>query len=195
MLYQARNAILQQSSTDSLLELARGGDSDAFGELMKRHHGIVRRTAYSFLRNHEDADDVVQDVSISVLRKLHTFEGNAAFSTWLTRIAINASLARIRQTRRRPIYSLEELTSGDEAAFFPIADHKPSPEQQCACNEMKHRLSQAVSKLPDTLRNVANDHLYDELSMVEVAGKRGLTLAATKSRAHRARKRLILMLS
>jgi len=86
---------------DSLVQLARCNDSEAFNELMRRHQGAVRRTAYSILKNFEDAEDAAQETYLRVFKKLASFEGASKFSTWLTRIAINTSLMRLRQQRLR----------------------------------------------------------------------------------------------
>ena len=194
MSYRGNNAELYQCSIDTLVEMARSGDGDAFSELMGRHYGSIYRTAYSFLRRFEDAEDVVQDVSLTVFRKLHTFEGASAFSTWLTRIAINASLMRLRKIRRGRVFSIEDF--GDSAAdyFSPLADSKPSPEQVYAARELEDRLSQAVSRLPLPFKEAATDVIYEDLSMPQAAGKRGLSLPAVKSRCYRARKMLMLTL-
>ncbi|SEB43017.1 RNA polymerase sigma factor [Terriglobus roseus] len=191
---EARCDSSEERSTEDLVELARSGDDEAFGELMNRHRSTVRRTATAILKNWEDAEDVVQEVSLSVLRKLHTFEGNAKFSTWLTRIAVNASLQRLRRARSRPSSSLEELTGGDDAAFVLIAASGLNPEQEYSSRQMRKNLGKAVSLLPIRLREVAQDYIYEELSLVEVADKRGLSLPAVKSRTYRARKKLMTML-
>jgi RNA polymerase sigma-70 factor (ECF subfamily) len=188
MIHRGTDALIRQCSTDNLVERARAGDGDAFAVLMSRHHSIIRRTAYAFLKNPEDAEDVVQDVALNVFRKLHTFEGNAAFSTWLTRIAINLSLMRLRQFRRSRLSSLQDLTDGAEAFFAPLADRAPGPEQQYRTSEIKQRLYKAISKLPSRLREAAIDQIYGEMTMIEAAQSRGLSVAAAKSRAYRARK-------
>src|SRR5882757_1159894 len=137
---------LQQTDTNVLVQLARSGDCDAFTELMLRHDSVVRRTAFSILKNLEDAEDVAQESYLKVFRKVHTFEGSSKFSTWLTRIVINTSLMRLRQKRSRPAFSLEELTDGDVSSFLPLADPCLDPEQHSCRADLRTRLYEAVCK-------------------------------------------------
>ncbi|MFT4112609.1 RNA polymerase sigma factor [Silvibacterium sp.] len=188
-------AALQHMSVDTLVKSAQAGDGDAFGELMMRHSGLIRRTAYSVLRNAEDAEDIVQEVALKGLRNIHAFEGKAAFSTWLTRIAFNASLARLRYARCRPSSSLDALSESEASAFLALSDASPNPEEQCLAMDGRRRLELAIARLPIRLQDVVFDHLYEDMSMAEVARKRALSLAAAKSRSCRARKRLVMMLS
>jgi RNA polymerase sigma-70 factor (ECF subfamily) len=181
---------IQQADTDLLIQLVRSGDCDAFSELMGRHDSIVRRTANSILKNTEDAEDATQETYLKVFMKIHTFEGASKFSTWLTRIAINTSLMRLRQRRCRQISSIEELTDGDASSFLPLADTRLDPEQQSCAADMRLRLYEAVRRLPSQLREVAEDQIYLELPMKDLAEKRSMSIAAAKSRAYRARKLL-----
>jgi RNA polymerase sigma-70 factor (ECF subfamily) len=178
-------------STDVLLQRARSGDRDALGELLDRYHGMVRRTAYAYVRNLEEADDIAQEVSLSVVRKLHTFQGNAAFSTWLTRIAINRSLMRLREAGRRSVTSLDGLIEGNGSSFLPLADSRPGPEQQYSSDQHRCQLHAAVQRLPSKLRDVARRQIYGDVSIAELAQEKGLTIAATKSRAYRAKQSLM----
>jgi RNA polymerase sigma-70 factor (ECF subfamily) len=181
---------LKQASTKVIIQLVRSGDREAFAALIGRHDNMIRRTAYAILKNMEDTEDIAQEVRIRVFMKINTFEGTSAFSTWLTRIVINTSLMRLRQRRSRPVTSLEDLVDGDGSCFLPLATSGLNPEQQCATSQLKKRLHEAVSRLPATLRDVARDHIYGELPIRELALKRGLSVAAAKSRAYRARKML-----
>lgn len=99
-MFQNQQNKASSDGTNHLLEKARSGDRGALGELIDQHYHLVQRTAYRILKNTADAEDVTQEVSLKVLFKLHTFEGQSAFSTWLTRIAINESLMFLRKSRR-----------------------------------------------------------------------------------------------
>jgi RNA polymerase sigma-70 factor (ECF subfamily) len=182
---------LQTAGTDALIELVRSGDHNAFSELMGRYDSRIRRTAYAILKNREDVDDAMQETYLRVFRKVHTFEGTSAFSTWLTRIAINTSLMRLRQKRARPAFSFEDLTDGDGSFFLPLSDVGPSPEQEYLNSELKTRLHEAMGRLPAKFKDIIQDQIYSELPMRELAEKRGLTVAAAKSRVCRARKMLL----
>jgi len=84
-------------SDDELVKLSRNGDKNAFGELVKRHEGKVYALGFRFMKNREDAADVMQDTFLQAYRKLGSFEGKSAFSTWLYRIAVNICLMRKRK--------------------------------------------------------------------------------------------------
>jgi hypothetical protein len=86
---------VQHADTEALIRLVRSGDCDAFSELMSRYDGIVGRTATLILTNIKDAKDAALETYLKVFMKTLTFEGASKFSTWLTRIAINASLMRM----------------------------------------------------------------------------------------------------
>jgi len=97
---------------------------------------------------------------------------------------------RLRQRRFRQTSSIEELTDGDASSFLPLADVRLDPEQQSCTADMRRRLYAAVRRLPSHLREIAEDQIYLELPMKDLAEKRSMTIAAAKSRAHRARKLL-----
>jgi len=186
---------LRHTDVNFLIQLVRAGDTDAFSELITRYQIRVFRTAYSILKNSEDAEDAMQETYLRVFNKIHTFEGTSAFSTWLTRIVINTCLMRLRQKRTRPTMSFDELNDGDGSSFLPLAAVGPNPEQAFLSADLKQRLHKAVHRLPASLREVAQDQIYGELLMQQVADKRGLSVAAAKSRAYRARKMLVVSLN
>lgn len=180
-----------KDNVDHLVRLAKCGDREALSELMRRYSRLVTQTARGILKNADDAEDVAQDVSLIVLNKLHTFEGQSAFSTWLTRIAINASLTWLRKAKRSRLSSLDEPAYEGGPQVREPSDMAPCPEQQYLCNEARHRLHDGIAKLPWSLRSVLADQIYLELPMVDVAKRQSLTLAAAKSRTLRARRILV----
>ena len=190
MVHPGSTPHLANASIDLVVSLAQSGDSQAFSELLGRNKKLVWRTAFSILKHSDDADDVTQETFLRVLTKIHTFAGQAAFSTWLTRIAINLSFMRLRSRRTRPVCSMEEFTDKD-ALHSLLIDLSPDPEQSYLLGETKAMLRDAINGLPTVLRGVTEDQIYKEVSIQEVANCRGLTLAATKSRAYRARKLLM----
>jgi RNA polymerase sigma-70 factor, ECF subfamily len=151
----------------------------------------MRRTALAILRNAEDAEDVAQEAALRAFTKINSFQGNSAFSTWLNRIVINTCLMRLRHRRARPSSSLDELMDSDRAPFLVLAASGPDPEQQYCDAELRRELYRAVNRLPDGLREVIKDKIYGEATVQDLAGKRGLTVGAVKSRVHRGQKILM----
>ncbi|RRA49285.1 RNA polymerase sigma factor [Acidipila sp. EB88] len=176
-----------QRDIDQLVMEARAGKADAFAELMARYHGMVRRTAFSILNNADDADDIVQEVSLKVFCKLHTFQSQAAFSTWLTRIAINTSLLHLRKSKRSKLSSLDGPWDEEDLCPREVSDPAPGPEQQYISNEARKWLYEGIGRLPSSMRDVLMDRVYGDLSMDETARRNGVSVAVTKSRTLRAR--------
>lgn len=112
--------------TDSeIIRLILQGDQDKFRVLVESYQSMVFRTCMGFLHNKDDADDLTQDVFIQVYQSLQGFKDEAAFSTWIYRIAINASLNMVRKSTRNPIlHRLDTLfvVGKDKEFSFPISD-------------------------------------------------------------------------
>jgi RNA polymerase sigma-70 factor, ECF subfamily len=178
----------------TLLDKAVAGDAAALEALMTRHAGRVYRLAYGITRNPADAEEVVQDVFLTVVRKGGSFEGQAALATWIYRVTTNAALNRRRGKRRELEVSLEEHLpqytedghrAGDRSDL--LADWSSTPEQQVLSGESRRVLENAIDSLPDHYRAVLVLRDVEELSNEEVASIVGDSLASVKSRLHRAR--------
>ena len=180
---------------DELVALAAGGDAAAFSELVQRHQDKVYALAFHLLRDSAEAEEVVQDTFLAALEKLGGFRGDAAFSTWLHRVAANAALMRIRRRRRAPEgpadQPLEELLPRcDEAGHIeplPYHDWSKRADEQLADREVRLAIEQAVQNLPEDYRIVFLLRDVEGLSSEEMADLLGLSVAAVKSRLHRAR--------
>jgi RNA polymerase sigma-70 factor, ECF subfamily len=171
-----------------LVAKAKSGHKDAFGELYKRHQFRTYRTALRILRNHQDAEDVVQRAFQRALVNLERFREDSTFSTWVTRIAINEALMLLRQRRtREPL--LENRVDADQGyGDLDIADGGPTPEEVLYETERRATLLQAVGQLRESLRIIV---LYRDLkgfTSAETAKFLGLTVSAVKARTFHARK-------
>jgi RNA polymerase sigma-70 factor (ECF subfamily) len=168
------------------------GDSEALDRLFSRYTRPLYQTALRLLGNPEDAEDALQDGLLSAVRNLGRFEGRSKFSTWLTRIVINAALMRLRSRRSRPALSLEqedpeqrELTLGSR-----IHDTKPSPEEHYAQTERFEMLERSLESLPPALQSALWLRDIQGLSTAEAAQALGLSEGTLKSQLHRARGRV-----
>lgn len=184
------------SETDdrTLLERAVAGDGEALEALMSRHAGRVYRLAYGITRSQSDAEEVVQDVFLTVIRKGAGFEGHAALATWMYRVTTNAALNRRRGKRQELEVSLEEHLptfredghrAGDRSDL--LTDWSSTPEERVLSGESRRILEKAIDGLPDHYRTVLVLRDVEELSNEEVASIVGDSLASVKSRLHRAR--------
>ena len=142
---------------ETLVELARRGDEDAIRILIKRHNQRLFRVARGVVRDDGEAEDIVQETYVRAFTSLESFRGEAQLSTWLTRIALNEALGRMR--RRRPLAELAELDAGtgsDEGrlAMFQPSLVTPSPETEAARGQVRLVLEQAIDCLPELFRLV-----------------------------------------
>lgn len=170
-----------------LVRVAQGGDTRAFDELVHRYQEKVYRLSFKILRHEEDAAEALQDAFLSAYRGLKNFKAESTFSTWLYRITTNASLMKYRK-RRDDHVSLEQSQSANEDAEpLALADWSTQPLEELLDAETRDVMTLGIERLPEDLRTVFLLRDIEEKSNVEVAQELGLTVAAVKSRLHRAR--------
>jgi RNA polymerase sigma-70 factor, ECF subfamily len=172
----------------ALVERARAGDQQAFGELVRQYERKVYRLAMNITRHEEDAEDVLQEAFLKAYEHLDRFKGDSKFYTWLVRIAVNEALMKLRQRRGDRTVPLDEpLNTGEETVTREIAVWDDNPEQQYSKEEIQKILSDAVDGLKADFRTVFTLRDIEELSTEETAEILGLSIPAVKSRLLRAR--------
>jgi RNA polymerase sigma-70 factor (ECF subfamily) len=169
---------------EELVQRAQRDDERAFGELVRRYESKVYSLALRMVRNPEDAEDVLQDTFLRAFRGIKSFRGNSTFSTWIYRIAANSALMRLRK-KQLPTVSIEDADERD--APISITDWKPGPVEQLLTQETFQAMEEAIESLPPEFRQVFILRDVEELSNAEVAEILDLSVAAVKSRLHRAR--------
>jgi RNA polymerase sigma-70 factor, ECF subfamily len=174
-------------SDQKLVEQARNGHPDAFGELLSRHRQRCVDLATFFLRNRGDAEDEVQNAFSKAYAHLDQFQGDAEFSTWLARIVSNQCLMLLRVRRRTKFVYLDDTTSAEDAPPLELPAGGSDPEGEFAFSQMKSVLRTEIRRIPPMLRNVMLLRDIQELPMPEVADQLGITVPAAKSRLLRAR--------
>ncbi len=179
----------EQKDDRALLAEAAAGDFEAFEVLVERYQNQLYRLALSMTRNPAEAEEVVQEAFLSVFRALDTYRGEAAPRTWIFRIATNAALIRLRRRKRKPFYSVEDnaATALGGKGVWDLGNWSQSPDEQILGKEMRDKLSEAVASLPEDYSVVLHMRDVEGLSNAEVGDALGLSLAAVKSRLHRAR--------
>ena len=185
---------MAETDDRTLLDRTVAGDADALEALMRRHSGRVYRLAYGITRNHADAEEIVQDVFLTLVRKGAGFEGHATLTTWMYRVTTNAALNKRRGKRRELEVSLEEHLPTfkedghrDGERSYLLADWSGMPEARLVSAEVRKLLEQAIDTLPDHYRAVLILRDVEELSSEEVAGIMDDSVGSVKSRLHRAR--------
>jgi RNA polymerase sigma-70 factor, ECF subfamily len=175
---------------DGLLARARGGDAAAFGKLVIPHRDAILRLTQRILRNREDAEDAVQTAFLDALRHLGDFQGRSRFSSWLTRIAMNAAFMRLRAARRRTETSIDQMAEREAPVSFHLVETRLNPEQQCSAKEDRILLGKAIDRLEPVYAEVLRMHHLQDLSAKEAARILGVPVGTVKARLHRARSRL-----
>jgi len=173
----------------ALVRRAQGGDKDAFGELVKRHERKVYALAFRFMRNKEDAADVMQETFLQAYKKILSFEGKSAFATWLYRIAVNICLMKKRKKTLKYV-SVDkpvESASGEEDIKRELIDLSAEPMALADKKEVRKKIEGALEELPDEYKEVVVLRDMDGFSNDEVAGMLKISLPAVKSRLHRGR--------
>lgn len=186
---------LETSDDVTLVNCAKQGDIAALEQLLQRHTAKIFRVAMHILGSREDAEDVVQESFLKAFQHLKHFEERALFSTWLTRIAVNEALIRLRKSRRAPTRSIDEETDENTALADRVADWRPNPEQLYSTAELRKILQQALASLPDSYRVVFLLRDVEGLSIAETAEMLGLCVSNVKARLFRARLKLRKQLS
>jgi RNA polymerase sigma-70 factor (ECF subfamily) len=175
----------------------RAGDEQAFDLLVRTYGGRMLMVARRYMRNDEDARDVVQAAYLSAFRALNRFEGTAQLSTWLHRIVVNTALMKLRSRRRRPEEPIDDLLPAfqeDGHHVEQFADWCAPADQLIECKETRATVRACIEQLPDNYRAVLMLRDIEELSTQEAAGMLSMTPTAVKVRLHRARQALSTLL-
>jgi len=175
----------EMTATDEeLVRKVVAGDAGLFEILMRRHNQRIYRAVRAVLPGDEDAEDVMQQAYLNAYQALHQFAGDAQFSTWLTRIAVNEALGRRRKRMR------SQLEGKDDVDITLVESSDPDPEQEASRSELRDVMEREVAALPDTFRAVVMMRDVEGLSTSETAETLGISEDLVKQRLHRARARL-----
>ena len=180
-----------------LLTRLRAGDERAFEDLVRTFGGRLLSVARRFVRNEEDAQDIVQSAYLSAFRALDQFEGNCQLSTWLHRIVVNTALMKLRSKRRKPEESIEELLPAfqeDGHHVEQFSDWNTPADLLMERHETRATVRACIDQLPDNYRAVLLLRDIEEQSTQEVADALSMTPTAVKVRLHRARQALSTLL-
>ena len=172
---------------DDLVACCLAGTPSAFATLYGRHARRVAAIVRPIVRNEADVQEVMQEAFTAAYAKLDSYKGGGAFSGWLSQIARNAALMRVRRRKRRPESPLGWEEDGEWVQLEPV-DPQPSVEGLLIAQRTRQELQRAVDALSPTQREVYLLAQRDALSMLEIARVLNLTVPNTKTRLHRARK-------
>ena len=174
-----------------LIDELREGDMAALAILVEKYKRLVYRVAVQITKNHEDANDVMQDTFLKVYESIHSFRKDAAFETWLYRIVVNhaANLVKRRERRRE-----SPLSGTSEMEIHPdlrrAADLASNPHLNLERKERQRWVTQAVNSLPLKQRTVVILHEFEGLTHPEIASILNCSEGTVRSRLHYARHKL-----
>jgi RNA polymerase sigma-70 factor (ECF subfamily) len=173
---------------ERLMAAAKSGESGTLDTCYRVHAERLFRTVLHITRNHEDAEDAVQDSFLRAFLHLQSFDGRSTFSTWLTRIGINSALMILR--KRRNSHEVTAQNSIESDAPWEITDSAPDPEKQYGEKERAGLVRKAISDLRLNIRRPLELHTLHGHSMEEMAAEIGVSVSAAKGRLFHARRAL-----
>jgi len=171
-------------SEHDLIRALKAGDSTALSIVFERHSNQVYRLAVSLLHDEQQADGVVQNTFLSLIKHIDSFEERAKLGTWLYRVAYNECMSRLRKAK--PQVDIEAMQEDDMIPAC-IIDWQSIPEVTITSHEALEQMDKAIQALSPTLRAVFNLRDVEELSTRETAEILGISESAVKVRLHRAR--------
>lgn len=177
---------LDEQSDETLIELTLAGVNKAFDLIVLRYQSSFHRQAMRLVRDHDEAQDIVQTAFFNMYNKLHTFQIGSNFRSWAYRVVMNTGLMRLRKKRHRQEVALERVSPHE---LSPLHDDSQTygPDQLLERQQLRQQLQRAAEQLPDKYKEVFLMREADDLSLKEIGDELGLSIPAVKSRLHRAR--------
>jgi RNA polymerase sigma-70 factor (ECF subfamily) len=181
----------QHCDDEVLVKHAQRGDLGAFDELIERYKQRLYATIYHMTSNHEDANDLLQETLVKAYRSLKKFKGRSSFYTWVYRIAVNRTINFIKRSRRRTMFSLDNVDSGihTDPDFVELMSHE-TPRREAGLNELQTRLNEALQKLSEPHRAVVVMHDIQGMTHADIAAVIKCSEGTVRSRLFYARQQL-----
>ncbi len=178
-----------------LVKAAREGDMESFEELVSRHRDKIYARAFSMMRNEEEALDLSQDAWVKAWQRLHQFQGESSFATWMTRIVINLCLDQLRKQKRVRVDSIEQLEEESGGVERLLPEVAVNPTAGMEKSELRKRIDEAMAKLSVEHRTVLIMHEFEELEYKEIAKRMGCSIGTIMSRLFYARRRMAVLMA
>ncbi|MEC7641830.1 MAG: sigma-70 family RNA polymerase sigma factor [Nitrospinota bacterium] len=181
---------VKSNKDEDLVRGLKNGDPDAFNKFVELYQKKIYALGFNLTQNQMDAQDVAQEVFITIFRKINTFQGKSAFSSWVYRITVNAVYMKLRSKKKQQTVSLDDSFPNFNSSGYhqeKIRDWSQNSESLLFSNETKEVIKKAVDLLPEKEKVVFILRDVEELSTEKVSEILDLTVPAVKSRLHRAR--------
>lgn len=183
------------ASDEELVKAAQKDYMDAFEELVERHRDKIYARAFMMMRNEDEAIELSQEAWVKSWQRLKQFHGESSFTSWLTRIAINVCLDRLRWRKRHRTESIEEMDeeSGGIEARLPI--NTINPAEQLERSELRVKIDQAMAQLSVEQRTVVVLHEFEDMGYKEIARVMRCSIGTVMSRLFYARRKMAVLLA
>lgn len=183
---------LTHLTDEVLVELALGGDTCSFEELVRRYSDQFMRLARSVVKTEAEAQDVVQTAFMNMFHKLDTFQTGSSFRSWAYRVVMNSGLMRLRKRRTRSEVDLERahpasLSDGDPFDLSVAPSWRVRADKELERKQLRALIDVAVAELPPKYKIVFELREFESMSLQEIGEQLDLSIPAVKSRLHRAR--------
>lgn len=178
---------IEKAHDARLVEALQAGDEASFLELLNRYSQKVHNLALRITRSAEDAEEVLQDVFVTVHQKIARFEGKSAFSSWLYRITVNTAFMKLRKRKQSAACSIEDVSANVRENWVGNRTDQSDVNFISSKHQLREQLEEAIGKLPDEYRLIFVLRDIDGLSNQEVGEVLRLSVPAVKSRLHRSR--------
>lgn len=179
-------SLIFESDIEIIEEYVSSGSNRAANEFVRKYQKFVYSTAFRYLKNHQDAEDIAQEVFIKALRNLKGFKKQSSVSTWLYRITQNTCTNFIR--KRKIKYYVDYSSSSEE--FFDISSHDQNAQEKLESEEYKDAFVEALSSLPEKQRETFALRYFEELSYEEISNMLGTSVGGLKANYFQAVKKL-----
>jgi RNA polymerase sigma-70 factor (ECF subfamily) len=173
-----------------LVAAAKDGDHQAYAELCRRHSKHILQSILQITRDVADAEDTLQETLLKGYVHIGRFEGRSAFSSWLTRIAINSALMVLRKKRSHYMYRFQSGVNEDDFTLPEPTETANNPEEACILNALENECFRAIRYLSPTLRVIVQIRYRENASVAQIAEMLGISELAVKSRLFRARSKI-----
>ena len=176
---------------DKLIQAIKDGEQESFRNLVLAYQDKVLNSAYGFVHNREDAEDIAQEVFIEIYESLDTFRGDAKLSTWIYRITVTKCLDHLRRKKRKkraaPVKELRDMSSQEEGSASADGSN---PQDELETRQRVEILQHAIEKLPQNQRIALNLSRFNEMSYKEIADVMNISLSSVESLIFRAKDNL-----
>ncbi len=187
----------QRADETDLIKALQAKDAAAYEFVVREYSPRLLAVIRGIVRNEEDARDCLQDAFLQAFRAMDRFEGRAALSSWMHRIAVNSALMKLRSRKRKSEASIDDLLpqfDGTDHRIDPAWQPQTTQEPDLEAGERKTRIHEAIAQLPENYRNVILLRDIQEMSTDEAAEALDVSPGAVKVRLHRARAALKTLL-